>query len=420
MISDAAKMHGIQEYLKKQDKTSSFIETLPDSDLKLVVVIPAFKEENIAITIDSLYACEAVDFPVEIIVFVNGCSTDIDEVRGVNLKCIHHLEMLQERYENHQIKLQIFSNLKMSSKLGGVGRARKMLMDEASYRFAQVAEPNGVIVNLDADCVVSPNYFQEIKFFFEQNSKFNACSIHFEHLFGFSKSEMAGVDYELHLRYFIGMQKKIGLPFAFQTIGSAMACNVSAYAKLGGMNKRKAGEDFYFLHKFIKNNDCGELSSTTVFPADRVSDRVPFGTGKAIADTLKGKRFTTYNPASFDVLAKLIDNLEILYGGKFDITSYGLDKQLVAFLQTIDFEAKVREIIKHTTNLKSFQKRFYQYFDAFQLMKYLHFVRDSAYENVTIEVATRNYFEQIGLAYNLDRFENLKTLRKFDKRVVLL
>ncbi len=37
-----------------------------------------------------------------------------------------------------------------------------------------------------------------------------------------------------------------GVSHAYHTIGSSMAVRCSAYAKIGGMNRRKAGEDFIF------------------------------------------------------------------------------------------------------------------------------------------------------------------------------
>ena len=78
-----------------------------------------------------------------------------------------------------------------------------------------------------------------------------------------------------------------GLPYSYHTIGSAFAVTAKAYARQGGMNRRKAGEDFYFINKLIKGENFGEITNTTVFPSPRTSNRVPFGTGKAIVDALK-------------------------------------------------------------------------------------------------------------------------------------
>ena len=44
----------------------------------------------------------------------------------------------------------------------GVGLARKTGMDEAVRRFNSINRPDGVILNIDADCTVDSNYFIEI------------------------------------------------------------------------------------------------------------------------------------------------------------------------------------------------------------------------------------------------------------------
>ena len=75
--------------------------------------------------------------------------------------------------------------------------------------------------------------------------------------------------YELHLRYYTHGLRFSNLPYSFQTVGSAMAVRCSAYQKQGGMNKRKAGEDFYFIQKIIALGGYSELNSTTVFPVSK-------------------------------------------------------------------------------------------------------------------------------------------------------
>jgi len=206
------------------------------------------------------------------------------------------------------------------------------------------------------------------------------------------------------------MQRWLELPFAFQTVGSAMAVRISAYAAVGGMNTRKAGEDFYFIHKFVKNQVCGNLNATYVFPSGRVSDRVPFGTGRAVGEMIERSGFTTYNPRSFLLLRPLIMELENIYGGQ----NPNFDPRLSRFLESINFKLKVAEIRKHTKGFEAFCKRFYQYFDAFTLMKYLHFVRDMELPDVALEFALPSYFEKIGKEYLGVNESSLEVLRRYD------
>src|SRR5262249_26021974 len=160
-------------------------------------------------------------------------------------------------------------------------------MDEALRRFDAVERPGGVIVGFDADCRCERNYLTAIERHFERNSNSPGCSIYFEHpLNGPLEPAIyeAIAEYELHLRYYVQALRFGGFPHAFHTIGSSMAVRAGVYRKQGGMNKRKAGEDFYFLHKIIPLGGFTNLVETRVIPSPRASDRVPFGTGKAVCD----------------------------------------------------------------------------------------------------------------------------------------
>src|SRR5690606_5551781 len=132
-----------------------------------------------------------------------------------------------------------------------VGLARKIGMDEALRRLDRAGRLDGVIACFDADCTCDPNYLVEVERFFRENPKAPGCSIYFEHpLSGPAEPGIyqAVARYELHLRYYIEALRHAGFPHAFHTIGSSMAARASAYLQQGGMNKRQAGEDFYFLH----------------------------------------------------------------------------------------------------------------------------------------------------------------------------
>src|SRR5690606_11992981 len=120
--------------------------------------------------------------------------------------------------------------------------------------------------------------------------------------------------YEIHLRYFIGMQRWAGFPHAFQTVGSSMAVRARIYCQIGGMNTRQAGEDFYFLHKIIERGKFSDLNTTTVYPSPRISDRVPFGTGQSMKEQLiLNAKLTTYHPVAFMHFKRFIELIPLLY-----------------------------------------------------------------------------------------------------------
>ncbi len=195
-----------------------------------------------------------------------------------------------------------------------------------------------------------------------------------------------------------------------------MAVKKSAYIKEGGMNKRKAGEDFYFIHKFTSKNTLGEIKSTTVLPSARVSDRVPFGTGKAIKDRLDGDEPGTYNPQSYLALVALINKVAFFYTSDLKLQDLKLDDCLAKYLTAHNFDNVITEIKRNTTSKMAFEKRFWQWFNAFRLMKYLHYSRDNYYPNMAVEEAGNYLYNLLGnTTANLSAEELLLWFRKYDK-----
>lgn len=106
--------------------------------------------------------------------------------------------------------------------------------------------------------------------------------------------------YELYLRYYRLALEYTGHPHAYHCIGSAFAVRTLDYVAQGGMNKRQAGEDFYFLQKLIATGRYATLQSTQVYPSPRFSGRTPFGTGQAVPADRSGVRtFSGISPTGF-------------------------------------------------------------------------------------------------------------------------
>ena len=69
-----------------------------------------------------------------------------------------------------------------------------------------------------------------------------------------------------------------------------------------------AGEDFYLLQQLSKTGCKIEMiEEAFVFPSDRVSDRVPFGTGKAVRDIVESGRWLTYDDRCYRDLGQLLE-----------------------------------------------------------------------------------------------------------------
>mgnify|MGYP003667754059 CR=1 FL=1 len=375
----------ISRYIRQNIKYPILIEDVPAPDLGIIIVIPCHNEPDVVSAVKSIYHSDRPACSVEIIVVINGSDEDPKSVEMQNQKSYQELHALDDL--PNWFSLYVIMNNNFSEKKAGVGLARKIGMDDAVRRFVHMERSDGVVVCYDADSKCDDNYLIEIEKVFKKPNV-SSVGINYEHPIEGDEhpKEIYNyiAQYELHLRYFIHMQRMIDLPYAYHTVGSSMACKVDAYCAVGGMNQRKAGEDFYFLHKLIKYGGHEELNSTKVIPSPRVSDRVPFGTGKAVGDLQASDSgmYKTYNPRSFLALEKLAKDLAATF--ERQAFSENLPAPVSEYLKTIDGSKNLKMIIDNTTDYASFQKRFWNWFDAFQLMKYLHFARDGWYEDIDV------------------------------------
>lgn len=351
------------------------------ADLRMVVVIPSHDEPDLVGSLNSLRECEPVE-GLEVIVVINAA-------RGDSAIAQNERSRAEVReWSDPWFGLHVIEANDLPRKHAGVGLARKIGMDEAVRRLAEAGrEEDGVILCYDADCRCDPNLLSEVGRHFENHPDSPGCSVYFEHpLSGDLEPRIyhAIAQYELHLRYYLEASRFTGHPFAFHTVGSSMAVRAGAYIRQGGMNRRKAGEDFYFLHKIIPLGGFGEVNSTRVIPSPRISDRVPFGTGRAVGEFCEGDgdALRSYPFEAFEDLKRFFD--EVTAGRKT-----AADEPIAAFLKEIRFEQNLAAIRSQTSSEAAFRKRFFRWFDAFKLMKYVHHARDGAYGAPSVIEAAR-------------------------------
>lgn len=161
----------------------------------------------------------------------------------------------------------------------GVGFARKEVMDA----IAKEAGNYDVIISLDADTAFNPAYVSSIVVNLIQNPKAVALSVPYYHrLSGIEPADRAILHYEIYMRCYAINMMRIGSPYAFTALGSAIAITVKNYKSIGGITPKMSGEDFYFLQKLRKKGRIITWNAEKVYPAARFSDRVYFGTGPAM------------------------------------------------------------------------------------------------------------------------------------------
>ena len=382
---------------------SPFIEENVSPSLSMIVMIPCLNEPEIIRTLESLWACDRIDSFCEVIVTVNDSEASSQEVKSFNRETYQRLIEWKKCNDRQNFILHPIYVSEVTAKFAGAGMARKIGMDEAIRRFNAINKPGGVIVSADSDCLFSPNYLQRIEYTFTQNKSCFAATLNFRHRFEEMEDakQKAGIRlYEDYLHYYKHALDFAGFPDSIYTIGSAFAVRADAYVKQGGMNRRQAGEDFYFLNKLTKLGRLTEIMDAFVYPSARVSDRVPFGTGAAMTKWMNedGDLTMTYNFAAFLDLKKLFDRVDSLFrisAADYSMFILSLPDSIREYLQILEFQKKLAEINQNSSSLISFRKRFFQFFDAFIILRFLNLAHQKYYPKQNLAEAVIQLREHV-------------------------
>jgi len=390
-------------YLSKKLFCPTTINEPPAEDLNIVVIIPCINEPLLTDTVKDLINCDDTILPIEIIIHVNSSEKSEKEILDQNERTVSTLSSLFISKATSKRRFHVIHNKQLPAKHAGAGLARKIAMDEAVNRFNIANKPDGIIVSLDADTRIEKNYLSEIERFYKDKPKAIGANIQFSHpIDGDTFDEEiyeAITKYELYLRYYRQSLKHTGYPWALHTIGSAFSVKAGVYVKQGGMNRKQAGEDFYFLQKVFPLGTYSEINTTCVYPSPRPSHRVPFGTGPMINQIIANKgELKTYNFAAFNDVKIHLSNVDSFFSySDTDIEEY-LKKEkniLRSFLVNNNFHSALNEIRSNSSTLKNFRNRYFKWFNAFLILKYLNYSHSTEYNNIDIEEAARLLYKEV-------------------------
>ncbi|MDD3859632.1 MAG: hypothetical protein PHW83_05485 [Bacteroidales bacterium] len=378
-------------YFCRFNSSPKIFNTNPCLDTGIIVVIPCFDDQFIFQTLDSLDSAQSPKCKTEILIIINSGENSSQQSIENNRLIYIKLKQLQKEtfYKNFFIHVHNIENT--AKKIAGVGHARKTGMDEAVRRFNSINNADGIIVSLDADCLVDKNYFVEIENYYKNNPKSGACTIQFQHDFNsenYSNEIISACRlYEIYLRYFRLALKYSGYPYPIHTIGSCFSVTANSYIKAGGMSQRQGGEDFYFLHKLTQMTQLGIINKALVFPSPRISDRVPFGTGPAVSKIISDKSYKVYNFELFNILKKFFNSYDELYSIS-QIADLTIPDEVTKYIGIDNLFSVVNECKKNTNSIQSFKKRLQSKFDAFFIIKFLNsFDEQSKYPPVDVITA---------------------------------
>jgi len=420
----------VLEYLQKCGSgTASPLCSGSDSlrDIHQVVVIPALAEKRYLFsTLASLArnAPEELERTLVICVINNRpCPSVSREMLQNNLETIEILhDLLAGRMPSAAEEMAPFSGefrqilqgglrlayldassagREMPVKKGGAGLARKLGLDAALSVMDYCSPGAGRLLCLDADSPVEINYFSAVRRFYESRNAAVAV-VAYAHPFPEDPRLLAAIcSYEIFLRYYVLGLSYSESPYAFHSIGSTMTCTVQGYVAVRGMNRREAGEDFYFLNKLAKLFPVGKIADTRVYPSPRSSQRAPFGTGQRMRSSLEGtnREDTFYDPQVFHILKSWLKGMKDSIGEGGDAVlkmAVDISPHLASFLEKNDFPLAWERIGKTHRSPEKRAQHFQEWFDAFRTMKLIHYLTEAAYPAGTLGHVLPELLEWMG------------------------
>jgi hypothetical protein len=306
--------------------------------------------------------------------------------------------------------------LELPAKSGGVGMARKIGLDLALTRLNYWETPP-ILISLDADTLCRPDYLPAILTHFQKRTAYGAV-IPFCHQPGATPEEDQAIRrYELFLRAYVLGLSRAGSPYGFHTVGSAMACTAEGYARIGGMNHRGAGEDFYFLQQLAKTGGVSQVKGTVVYPSARTSHRVPFGTGRSMTDLLSRKEGAVlfYRVECFQILTHWLDLVSQsldLEGKEIQEKALKISTDLFEYLKENEFEFIWEKLQRNFRASRNLGKGFHDWFDGLKTMKLIHHLSAGPYPRKDPESVMAGFLGWAGLEPAEGIGPQLELLRK--------
>lgn len=390
----------VRKYLGTHAEASARLGTAINKEFAQVVVIPAYGEGR---ALDRVVASvPRVDGErILAVVVINEREDSPQSVSVINQATLARLEKQYGRHrrlsDDAQSCQTSFGELVMLSvtlpRGQGVGLARKHGADFACGAWAAGMLKSPWIHCTDADVLLPNDYFCPP----------TMSAVAALHPFRHEATEGVAKDYVRHydlwLRLHVLGLHWAGSPYGFHTIGSTIAVNAYSYAAARGFPRRNAAEDFYLLNKLSKLGSIVTAPSAPVRIAARVSNRVPFGTGRAIGRMKqKGQgalpRF--YAPEVYVYLKTLLQVMD--RGAESAVFESGSVRQLLreqgletapmdAAMEALGLQAAVDRLLQSSVDGHRRRRAVHGWFDAFRTMKLIHHLRDNGIACVDLMTA---------------------------------
>lgn len=415
----------IQRYLDKRADFSAWpLEGETDHPCISIIVIPALGEyPGILDTLKDLANCQGAK-DTQVIVVVNN--REAEHANADDIKSNQATLQALSAWNKNTLTLAWVDASSTGNELPpkeGVGLARKIGMDHALRILHEQDQPNAPIICLDGDTRVDVEYLKALHHFFNAPDRW-AAILPYAHPIEGSETEQAAIlCYEFFLRYHALSLQWAGSPYGYHAIGSAMACTAQAYAAISGMNRRQAGEDFYFLQQLAKTGKVELVPGTIVRPSGRASHRVPFGTGRRVQRFLDAEQdeYRLYHPESYTILRQWLGTVTSNAEDSGDALlekAQAIHPQLAAFLIAQQFSAAWDNMQAQAKTPDRLLPQFNSWFDGFRTLKLIHHLRDTAYPDAPMFEAIGDLMQRLNQT-TLTKEPTQHELEKFDQITLL-
>ena len=370
-----SSLNNIPAYLKKRGVNGSWkISPEPKRKFDQTLVIPAYAEsEYLPTTLLSINENNpSLLKNTLVVVVINNAENSPAEIRRDNQHCLDLLCSSDYHYSLGIV--DAFSKgLALSPKHAGVGLARKIGMDLV---LPYLSIQDSLIFCADADTIVDKMYLEKVLEYFHTNNA-KAAMVGFRHLESTdSELEKAIRQYEKYLLTTAQNMRDARSPYGYVAMGSTMVCTTEAYCAVGGMPRKKATEDFYFLQELTKYCGVHSIPEILVYPSPRPISRVYLGTGFRMKQAENGFNFSTlfYSDDAFDLLAQWLklgnsawkSNLADILEKSNTINPY-----LADFLKQEKIEAIWTKIQSNAPSNSHFSQQFHRWFDGLKTIRFL-------------------------------------------------
>ena len=341
---------------------------------KYFIIIPSKAEKKrLPNLLDSIRS-QSYDYLKDclVLIVVNSCEKDSQSTMNDNRESINYLINTSFNFDIRFVdasKPDYF----LPEKKAGVGLARKIGADV----ILRYAKNDSIICYTDADTVLSNNYLKHITEYYNKH-KCGCAIAGFKHQS--NKNSSININIELYEKFLLKTAQAIkdtGSPYGYVSLGSCITCTVSGYISVGGMNRLKATEDFYFLQELTKHfGAMHTIEKIIVFPSSRESKRVYLGTGYRMTKALEGDKINQlyFSDQSFISLKEFLEIINKSYNLSFNqlIKKTGKIEGLNNFLIKNDIEKIWDSLIKNV-DYEKYISQFHRWFDALKTIKFLKY-----------------------------------------------